>query len=181
MLFRSANAFSSCNALTIYCRLASDAASGWVSSWNDTGCPVVWNYDNNLTADDGFVYAVIGGIRYALDVDNLQATVVRQAYSLDKNIVIPAKVVAEVKINNVFQTKIFTVVTIGESAFEGNTQIESVTVSSELKSIEQFAFRNCSALKTFEFETENGLVNVAITAFDGCDNLNQRPMEEDEA
>ena len=176
-----ANAFSSCNALTIYCRLASDAASGWVSSWNDTGCPVVWNYDNNLTADDGFVYAVIGGIRYALDVDNLQATVVRQAYSLDKNIVIPAKVVAEVKINNVFQTKIFTVVTIGESAFEGNTQIESVTVSSELKSIEQFAFRNCSALKTFEFETKNGLVNVAITAFDGCDNLNQRPMEEDEA
>jgi len=170
------NVFSSCNALTIYCRLQSSAASGWSSSWNDTGCPVVWNYDNNLTADDGYVYAVIGGIRYALDVETLQATVAKQAYSLEGDIAVPQTVDAEVKIDNVFQTKTFTVVAIGESAFEGNAKIVSVTVSSELKSIEQFAFRNCSGLTSFDFETVNGLINVSMTAFDGCDKLVQRPI-----
>ncbi len=119
---------------------------------------------------------MIGGIRYALDVETLQATVAKQAYSLEGDIAVPQTVDAEVKIDNVFQTKTFTVVAIGESAFEGNAKIVSVTVSSELKSIEQFAFRNCFGLTSFDFETVNGLINVSMTAFDGCDKLVQRPI-----
>ena len=37
------SAFKNCDSLTIYCEAASKP-SGWSSSWNYSGCPVVWGY-----------------------------------------------------------------------------------------------------------------------------------------
>ncbi|MDE7394645.1 MAG: leucine-rich repeat domain-containing protein, partial [Clostridiales bacterium] len=39
-------AFYSCSALTIYCE-AQSKPSGWANNWNDSNCPVVWDYKNN--------------------------------------------------------------------------------------------------------------------------------------
>ena len=37
------NAFSGCSSLTIYCE-AESQPSGWSKDWNNSNCPVVWNY-----------------------------------------------------------------------------------------------------------------------------------------
>ena len=51
-------AFDHCYSLTIYCE-AESKPSGWHSRWNDSGCPVVWNCNNNEIAEDGCIYAII--------------------------------------------------------------------------------------------------------------------------
>lgn len=71
------NAFNGCNALTIYCE-ATSKPDGWDIYWNryyshspfyglrNSSYPVVWNCKSDEIADDGYIYEVIGGIRYAL-------------------------------------------------------------------------------------------------------------------
>ena len=67
-------AFPDFSSLTIYCRVAKKP-NDWSSSWNN-GNPVVWNCVNNDVADDGYIYTVVDGVRYA--IKDSMATVVRQ-------------------------------------------------------------------------------------------------------
>ena len=85
--------FSGCSSLTIYCEVVSEPSSWKNYSWNSSKCPVVWNCNNNKTADDGYIYTVIDGVRYALKDGT--ATVVRQSSTLSGNIAIPESVVYE--------------------------------------------------------------------------------------
>lgn len=55
--------------------------------------------------------------------------------------------------------------TIGNYAFDGCDQLETVTVSNGLQSIGTYAFRNCLALQTFEFPTT--LASLGNYAFAG--------------
>ncbi|MBE7091453.1 MAG: leucine-rich repeat domain-containing protein [Clostridiales bacterium] len=105
------NAFAWCDSLTIYCEAASKP-SGWYGYWNtkdynDNKLPVVWNCKNNDVADDGNIYTVQNGIRYALKGG--VATVVRQPYNITGSITIPASVT--------YKSTAYAVTNIGKNAF----------------------------------------------------------------
>ena len=63
----------------------------------------------------------------------------------------------------------YTIVEIGESAFESNTVITSVTLPSTVTSIGNYAFRNCTNLDTIILSTN--LQEIGIEAFEGCTKL----------
>ena len=62
-----------------------------------------------------------------------------------------------------------TVVSIGESAFEGNTGLVSVTLPSGVKNIEANAFAYCESLEKIVFP--DGLEYIGDNAFIGCTSL----------
>lgn len=68
-------AFESAGHAIIYCE-AESQPSGWDSSWNNSNCPVVWDYKNNDIATDGYIYAIEDGVKYGIK-DGV-ATVVNQ-------------------------------------------------------------------------------------------------------
>ncbi len=133
------DAFEDCSLLTIYCE-AVKKPSGWNSYWN-SDCPVVWNCNNNDTANDGYIYTVIYGIRYALK--NGSATVVRQSSSLSGSISIPA--------GFTYKNMEYRVTSIGISAFEGCSSLTCVTIPDDVTSIGKYAFWNCSSLTDINF------------------------------
>ncbi len=174
--------FSKCGALTIYCHFdqsaLNDADRRWNSNWNGTNCPVVWNCDNNEIASDGYVYVIVDGIRYALNPTAKTATVAGQRYTLSDAVVIPEYIVAVVGgVENEY-----TVTSIGAWAFDGNDRITSVEITYQIKTIEQYAFQNCTLLTSFIFEGENnGLTYVSTSAFFGCNSLAQKPTVKSRA
>lgn len=62
-----------------------------------------------------------------------------------------------------------TVTKIGYGAFENNSVIETVVLSSSVYLISANAFRNCSSLETVIIP--ESVTSIAADAFDGCDNL----------
>lgn len=66
---------------------------------------------------------------------------------------------------------------LNNSAFEGCTQLVSVTVCSSLKTIGANCFKNDKALESFVFSDSNGLVTVGQDAFYGCDSLTVTPSK----
>lgn len=156
-------AFAQCLAITIYCHFgASD------DSWNIDGYPIVWDCDTNEIATDNCIYYIDKkGVRYALNQDTLKATVVKQAATLGGDIVIPDEIS--------YKGKIYKVAAIADTAFAGNA-ITSVTVSSELKTIGSYAFKNCTELILFSFSDSNGLEIIKTTAFDGCPSTLEKPQ-----
>ena len=127
-------AFWNCSSLTIYCAAASKP-SGWYSGWN-RDCPVVWDCNNNNVADDGYMYAVVDGLRYGLK-DNI-ATVVRQSSNLSGAIVISSTV----EYNGVT----YSVTSIGDSAFSYCSSLTSITIPDSVTSIGGGAFLGCTSL-----------------------------------
>ena len=128
-------AFSGCSGLTIYCEAASQQ-SGWNSNWNYSYCPVVWNCNNNEVADDGYIYMVVDGIRYALQ-DGI-VTVAKQSTALSGTIAIPENVT--------YRNTSYSVTSIGESAFSGCRGLTEITIPDSVTSIGQGAFSSCSGL-----------------------------------
>ena len=63
----------------------------------------------------------------------------------------------------------YTVVGIGSSAFEGNTNLRFLHLPETLTSIGQYAFRGCINLGTIEFP--ESLIEISYGAFSGCDGL----------
>ena len=171
------DAFASCGALTVYSHVTKAAAAGWGSSWASS-CPIIWNCDRNDATEDGFVYAIINGIRYKLNVAEQTATVAGQPYSASGDIVILASVTYTVQVDGALVSRQFTVTTIGAYAFSGNTKITSVTVTSSLTTIEEHAFDGCSSLSSFTFDGGNRLEVVSFSAFEGCTALEDVPRPQ---
>ncbi|MDE6060377.1 MAG: leucine-rich repeat domain-containing protein [Clostridia bacterium] len=113
------------------------------------------------------LHVEIFGLLYKLNLTDFTATLEVQPTELSGVIEIPATVEYAFLINDVSVKKTFTVTTIGESAFAGNTNITGVKVTSSLTTIEANAFNGCTALTTFEFTDENGLTEIAENAFEG--------------
>jgi len=60
----------------------------------------------------------------------------------------------------------YTVVSIADNAFAGNTELKKVKIPSSVRYIEDYAFAGCTALKTVE--AEEGLLSIGFRAFYKC-------------
>ena len=154
------SAFYSCDSLTIYCE-ATSQPSGWNSDWNYSSCPVVWNCKNNEVAEDGAIYKIIDGIRYALK-DGV-AMVVRQPRNISGSITIPASIT--------YQDNTYAVTSIGDSAFYFCRSLTTVTFgeNSRLTSIGNQAFYYCTSLT--EIVIPEGVTSMGFWAFRDCSSL----------
>lgn len=63
------------------------------------------------------------------------------------------------------------VVTIGDSAFEGCTELESVSLSASVESIRYYAFQSCAELSKFNIELNSNLNEIYGGCFNNCPNL----------
>ena len=68
------------------------------------------------------------------------------------------------------------VVSVAEAAFEGNTEITSVTIPSTVESIGANAFSGCTSLT--EVSMEDGVKEIGNSAFDGCTGLEEVKIPE---
>ena len=151
-------AFYDCSAMTIYCEVAS-RPNGWSDDWKATVCPVVWNSRNNETAEDGNIYTVINGIRYALK--NSVATVVRQPSSIYGSITIPTSVT--------YKEVSYCVTGIDKYAFLHCNRLTGVTIPDGIMSISYSAFWGCTSLKTVTIP--NSVTSIESSAFGECTSL----------
>ena len=96
------------------------------------------------------------------DVDNAttSAILVKSATST-ADVSIPASV----ELNSIS----YKVTSIAESAFNGNTKLESLTLSEDVKKIGSNAFKGCKNLKKMWLPSTLNEIDEA--AFDGCDNV----------
>ncbi len=62
------------------------------------------------------------------------------------------------------------VIGIGQSAFEGKTKLEKVTIPATVKTIGKNAFKNCVSLKSVDIKG-NSLLKIEQGAFEGCASL----------
>ena len=131
------NAFYSCNSLTIYCEATSEP-SGWDWVWNNSDCPVVWNSNNNEVADDGYIYTVIDGVRYALK--DGATTVVEQQRNIE---------VANIPESITYKDIVYNVTSIGEDAFYDCSSLTSVVIGDSVTSIGKYAFGYCNSLTIY--------------------------------
>ena len=128
-------AFYGCSKLVIYCSVESKP-SGWNNTWASS-CPVVWNYPPNETADDGYIYTVINGLRLKLKDD--EATVIWHPFDTP-NLSIPEKVK--------YKGMDYAVTGISDDAFSKCIDIKRVTVPKSITHIGENAFTDC---KNIEF------------------------------
>ncbi len=141
------NAFYESNSLTIYCE-AESKPDGWPSNLNQSyigtvssyTLPVVWNCKTNEVAHDGYTYAVIDGIRYALK--DSEAMVAFQPKNIASELAIPSSV----KYNGVD----YTVTGIAYRVFysKGNDLV-SVTIPSSVTSVGSYAFYGCNRVTIY--------------------------------
>ena len=147
--------FLCCRSLTIYCE-AANKPSEWKSYWNSSELPVVWNCNNNDVADDGYIYAVVDGIRYG--IKNGVATVVKQP----QNITV-ANITESISYNGVS----YSVTSIGDRAFVGCSRLASVTIPSSVTIIGRLAFGGCTSLTDIYYAgTEKAWTKIASNRSD---------------
>lgn len=174
------NVFVSCDKLVIYCE-AETQPEGWDDGWYDSDCPVVWNYPTNKADENGYEYAVIDGLRYALK--DTSAIVVAQ--STDALVVnIPDKVtyngneyaVTEIAKKAFYDCEKLTsvtigsnVTTIGKQAFDKCQNLKQVTLGSGVTTIGDSAFYDCKKLESVTIP--NSVTTIGSFAFYGCDSL----------
>ncbi len=137
------NAFVQCQGLTIKCQATSKPAT-WHNNWNVDNNPVVWNSDNNERANDGNIYVIVDGVRFALASG--QATVAKQIQALT-NGHIPAKIEHNGSFYNV--TQILTEAFREEPTERAEWHLKTLTIDPECKltRISDRAFENCVELK----------------------------------
>ena len=163
-------AFYCCSSLTIYCEATSEP-SGWSSVWNSSldinlmypmhdryNHSVVWNCQNNDVASDGYIYAVIDGLRYGIK----------------GNTAVIAGNLSTMTIANIPATiehggKIYSVTGIGDCAFYNCTSLTSVVIPDSVTSIGSYAFYNCSGLTSVVIP--DSVVSIGRGAFANCERV----------
>ena len=151
-------AFKGCTFLTIYCE-ATSKPSGWDGNWNAGNSPVVWDCNKTDIADDGYIYAIVDGVRYALKDD--QATVAEQPRSIGGDIAIPESVT--------YNGKSYSVTSIGNYAFSGCSGLTSITIPDGVTSIGNYTFSGCSGLTSVIIP--DGVTSIGNYTFSGCSGL----------
>ena len=152
------SAFADCKRLIIYCEMESQP-SGWGSDWNSS-IPVVWNCHHNEVASDGYIYAIIDEIRYALK-DGV-AIVAIQPKSITTAI-IPERVMNDGNSYNV--------TSIGSGAFYSCYNLTEIVLPNSVTSIGSSAFWNCDNLA--KIVIPNYVTNIGDFAFYACNNLTE--------
>ena len=147
--------------ITIYCENETKPI-GWDENWYldvyDGGVSVVWDCANNEIAEDGYIYAVIDGIKYGLK--DGQAVVACQ----QRNITM-ANIPSIVYYNN----KTYNVTSIGLGAFSGCTALTIAVISNGVTSIGDNAFSSCESLSIVIIP--NSVIAIGNRAFSSCDSL----------
>ncbi|MBR2195538.1 MAG: leucine-rich repeat domain-containing protein [Salinivirgaceae bacterium] len=154
------NAFMGCSNLTIYCE-ADSQPEGWDSSWNSSGCPVVWgsssgnNGENNNQEfnPEDFTYGIISFSKMTVEIDGYNGT--------SSNVVIPSTVV--------LGGDEFTIVSIADETFKDCDNLVSVTLPNTITSIGDDAFRNCSNLESVSLP--NTIESIGACTFAECGSL----------
>ncbi len=149
------SAFGNCTGLTIYCEAANIP---WDSSWNDSGCPLIWDCNNNDKDSGGYSYSVINEVRYKLN-DGI-ATVVRQSTALSGSIEISAFIT--------YNGKDFSVTSIEDGAFDGCFGLTSIAIPDSITSIGDLAFRNTGLTS---ITIPDSVTSIGEDAFYGCTGL----------
>ena len=122
----------SCLALTVYCQ-AQSKPEGWNNEWDyENRHAKVWDCNNNEVAEDGNIYKVVDGVRYALK-DGVATVVCQPVNSTD--------VVVLASIEHKGQT--YAVKTISSHAFYSCYLLNSIVVSNGIETIEQYAIYDC--------------------------------------
>lgn len=140
-----ATAFTDSVGITVYCE-AAERPSGWDARWNysyDKAMPVVWNANSNDIADDGYIYATVDGLKYA--IKDGSAAVAKQAESITLAL-IPDTI--EYKGEEIPVTE------ISFSAFANCLGITSVTIGKNVTDIQSSAFRKCENLESIYLKSE---------------------------
>ena len=99
------------------------------NNWTPSGIPVVWDCNNNDVADDGYIYAIIDGIRYGLKNGN--AAVVGQPHNITE-ISIPSSIV--------YKGLEYSVTSISSGAFSACYSLVSISIPSSVTTISETAF-----------------------------------------
>lgn len=101
---------------------------------------------------------VVDGIKYSINNGSVNVTVVANTEKYSGDIVIPAT------IENLGQA--YNVTAIGRSAFEGCTDITSITLNDGVETIGNYAFQNCSKLKSLTLP--NSVTSIGQHLCEGC-------------
>ncbi|MDE7395722.1 MAG: leucine-rich repeat domain-containing protein [Clostridiales bacterium] len=149
------NVFYGCECLTLYCEAGSRPGS-WYLKWHND-CPVVWDCENNDEDEDGYAYAIIGGLRYSFKDE--MATVLRQVRGGEfGELTIPQTVS--------YKDKNYTVLSIADSAFYQQSSLKSITLPNSVMTIFANAFYGCTNLKSVTLSDR--LEFIGIGAFENC-------------
>ncbi len=149
-------AFEYCGSLTIYCKVKSKP-SGWSSYWNNSNCPVVWDYKNNDVAVVDSIY-VVDNIKYS--IKDGAATVVGRSQNMP---------IVNIPSSITYKGTIYPVTSIGDHAFNDCRSLTSITIPNSVTSIGSYAFRTCRSLTSVEIP--NSVTSIGEGAFAGCDSL----------
>ena len=147
-------AFLGCDLLTIYCETTS-LPNTWNLYWNYSGCPVVWDCNNNDVATDGYIYTVIDGIRYGIK-DGV-ATVVKQPRNITS---------ANIPSTVTYKGITYNVTSIGNWAFSNCDSLTSIIIPNSVTSIGNWAFSNCDSLTSIIIP--NSVTSIGNYAFNNC-------------
>lgn len=138
-------AFSDCTALTIYAEAASQP-SGWVSSWNNSNRPVIFNY-NNIAYDETFEYQIVNGEVKIVALKDKTLTEIVIPEQINGMAVTSIGAEAFYKLNAVTSVVLpTTLVEIGANAFRELTSLTAINLPNSLISIGEYAFYGCTAL-----------------------------------
>lgn len=136
--------FIGCSKLIVRCEEKSKP-QGWGAEWNNANRPVIWNCTSGgNTTEDGKIIFERSMDVYILDPVSKTAKLIYQDL-LDSTAHI-SSTVTYVNENDISET--YTVTTIGENAFANNTEITTIKLSENIKTIESGAFFGCASLET---------------------------------
>ena len=99
---------------------------------------MVWDCKNNDVADDGYIYAVVEGVRYSLK-DGI-VTVARQPSNIT---------IANISSSINYKGVDYSVTSIGDSAFYYCRSLTSVVIPDSVTSIGDRAFAGCDSLTIY--------------------------------
>lgn len=159
------DAFRVCSALVIKCTFAK-VPSGWAPRWNSSNCPVIYNSESNKTDENGNRYWIEDGVRYMIISDTNNATVTAQSFDIER-----AVIKGQISVDGAQ----YNVTSIAANAFEGCVWLEEVQLPESVRTIGNYAFKDCTSLTTFTFAGDNGLTSLGQDPFDGCVNLAVKP------
>lgn len=185
----SNGAFEECYGITIKVE-AKSAQSGWsMDSWGiNQFCkfPIVWDCKNNNIANDGYEYFIDKqtNIKFGIKKESVNGdyagTAIIAMQPHNQSMLNPSGALningGSVSYNNLT----YRITSVADYAFYQNDLITSVTLPTNVKKIGDYAFGNCTNVKTFTWTQDDytlpdeyGIEEIGIGAFINCTNLTE--------